>query len=113
MKLLIAFALFAAASAQTAVEDSEPALAFSKEFAYNLDLQNNLNLGDKFSGIDYQAAFDNFFNVTGVAETPLGSITAFIGDLAYPAIVFLTSAFAIYLVAQIVYQVEISRTMQS
>ena len=91
------------AAGATAGAAANPAFGFQKDF--NVDIQSNL--ADKYAGITTAAngAYDQLFNITGVAVTPLGQLTAWVGDLIYPLALGGILFFGVYILLQIVFQV--------
>lgn len=84
-------------------ESVQPFFDLQKDFEYNINLQNDLV--DKLATLDVQGAIDNYFNVTGVATTPLGSLAAFFGDLSYPVLLGCVTIFGLFIAFQIMVQV--------
>jgi len=92
------------AAPQNEAEPHVSKFSLPEDFEYSVEF-GDAGLGDKLASIDAQAAFDNFFNVTGVATTPLGSVTAFVGDVAYPLFVGFALAAGFYVFLQVAFQV--------
>ena len=87
---------------------SKPFAGLKKDLAYNVDFQSNL--AEKFGNFNASGAYQNFFNLTGVATTPIGKITGWFGDLIYPVAIGGVIFFGAYILLNIAFQVSILYT---